>query len=306
MKTKIVVATRASKLAYGQTLQTVESLRLLNPGVEFEIKTFSTKGDKDRVSPLTEFGGTGVFVKELEDALLRNEADIAIHSSKDVPNDIPEGLQLVSYPKRENPADVVICKGDDVLATLKPNPVIGTGSLRRRIQISNIRPDASFIELRGNIDTRLKKLDEGQCDAIVLAAAGLNRLGVEYKPEFQLSEDECLPAIGQGAIVIECRSNDKVSKAIARSINHRETRIAVSIERHIMAEIEGGCKFPLAAYATVEYGDAFFTIMAGDYETGEFIKVSEKACVEKSYDEAIKLAKKVKEICAKKNIILKH
>lgn len=304
MRKKIVVATRASKLAYSQTLQTVERLKEQNPDIEFEIKKFSTKGDKDRTRPLTEFGGTGVFVKELEEALMNGEADIAVHSSKDVPNDVPESLALVSFPKRENPSDVVICRGDETLKTLKPNPKIGTGSLRRRIQIRNIRSDVEFAELRGNIDTRLKKLRDGEYDAIVLAAAGMNRLGVEYKDTQLLSTEECLPAVGQGAIVIECRKDDKFAKAVVKRINHKDTEFAVRIERVIMAEIEGGCKFPLAAYSEIRYGKAFFTILAGDHNSGEFVKMSNESILEDSFSEAAKLAVKVKEQCKEKGIVL--
>jgi hydroxymethylbilane synthase len=304
MSKTLIVATRASKLAYTQTEQTVEILRKANPEYNFEIKTFSTKGDKDKTTPLTQFGGTGVFVKELEIALTNGEADIAIHSLKDVPNNCPDHLELVSYPLRERVEDVLLTTGDKTIDQLKENPIIGTGSLRRRVQLKQLRPDASFVELRGNIDTRLKKLETGEYDAIVLAAAGLNRMGITYSENQVLKTDDVLPAIGQGALAIEIRKGDELSKSAVMKINDNETSNAIKVERAIMKEIEGGCKFPLAAYARFQDGNLLTELMAGDYETGRYVKLKESLNQDTAIERSIELAKELKAKCAEKGIEL--
>lgn len=261
---KIIVATRPSKLAVTQTEQTVELLKVANPDMEFEIKTFSTVGDRDQTRSLVNFGTTGLFVKELESALLSKEADIAIHSLKDVPSDITPELALVSFPKREDTSDIIITANGG-LSDLKDGAVIGTGSPRRALQIKDLNSDVTFSEIRGNIDTRLNKLHRGDYDAIVLAAAGVKRLGLQIQNSEQLP---IIPAIGQGALAIECRSEDYFATKIARSINDTDTETAVTLERIFMREIEGGCKFPLAAYVTVKDGKAAVKTVVGDLKSG--------------------------------------
>lgn len=301
-KKKIVVATRPSLLAYTQTMQTVELLQKANPEIEFEVKKFSTKGDRVLNRSLTSFGGTGVFVKELEHALLENEADIAIHSLKDVPSGHPEGLILVAFPEREDARDVFLTRDGSSIEDMPEGFVLGTGSPRRRVQLANVREDIEFKEIRGNIDSRMQKLKDGEYDAIILAAAGLNRMGKEYDENLLLDVDLCIPAIGQGSIAIECRSNDSETIAILERVNHKDTENAVLAERAFMAEIEGGCKFPLAAHAVVSDNTLNMIAIVGDLKTNKFIVEGIEVPVSESVETAKDLAIRMKTICKEKGI----
>lgn len=301
-KNKIVVATRPSLLAYTQTMQTVELLRKANPEIEFEVKKFSTQGDRVLNRALTEFGGTGVFVKELEHALLENEADIAIHSLKDVPSGHPEGLKLVAYPEREDSRDVFLTRDGSSIDDMPEGFVLGTGSPRRRVQLANLRNDIVFKEIRGNIDSRFQKLMDGEYDAIILAAAGLNRMSKQYDDDMLLDVDVCIPAIGQGAIAIECRCNDAETIAIIEKVNHKDTENAILAERAFMAEIEGGCKFPLAAHAVVSDNTLNMIAIVGDLKTNKFIIEGIEVSVDESVEKSKELAIKMKTICKEKGI----
>ncbi len=301
---KLIVATRGSLLARTQTEQTVEAIREQNPDTHFEITRISTIGDNVTDKPLISFGGTGVFVKELENALLEHKADFAIHSLKDVPNIIPEGLLLASFPKRETVNDLFLTRDNKTILEMPQGFKIGTGSPRRVIQLRKIRPDAQFSDLRGNIDTRFRKLEEGQYDAIILAAAGMHRLGKTIAKTAYISITDLLPAIGQGAIAIECRADDKKTLATIKKINHSETEIAVHTERIFMARIEGGCKFPLAAYAYVSNNKIVFDVLAGELKSGQFIRNTEEAYFEKAVDMASRMADELLEACHKQNIKL--
>lgn len=301
-KKKIVVATRPSLLAYTQTMQTVALLQEANPEVEFEVKKFSTKGDRVLNRSLTEFGTTGLFVKELEHALLEGEADIAVHSLKDVPSFHPEGLELMAFPEREDVRDVFLSREGKTIQEMHEGFVLGTGSPRRRVQLAAIRPDVSFKEIRGNIDTRIQKLIDGEYDAIILAAAGMNRLGKEFDEAGLLDVDQSIPAIGQGAIAIECRSNDNFVKSVVEKVNHKETQYAILAERAFMAEIEGGCKFPLAAHAVVNEDELSMIAIVGDLKTNEFIVEQIDVSVDKAVEESKKLAQQMKNICKEKGI----
>lgn len=303
-KRKYIVATRPSLLAYTQTKQTVTLLKKKNPRCEFEIIKLSTKGDRVKDKQLTEFGGTGIFVKELENAILEKRADFAIHSLKDVPSELPEGLILTAYPQRINPNDIFLTNDGTNLKSIKKGFLVGTGSPRRRIQISQLRPDAIFKDIRGNIDTRIKKLINGEFDAIILAVAGLIRLGISFPKESELTVEQCIPAIGQGAIALECRANDDETIGILRKINHFETEITVNAERAFMATIEGGCKFPMAAYSSIDNDIATLTVMAGDIISGKHVLMSDKSNINAANDMAIKLANKLKADCLNKNIKL--
>jgi len=291
MNRKYLVATRPSLLAYTQTQQTVELLKAQHPDCEFEIVKISTHGDAVTDKPLTAFGGTGVFVKELENAILEGRADFAIHSLKDVPSIQPDNLVLAAFPTREDPRDVLLIKNGLSIDELNDNCTIGTGSPRRIVQISELKPGAIFTDLRGNIDTRLKKLEEGQYDAIVLAAAGLRRLGKEIHAKAFLPVDRCIPAIGQGAIAIECRKDDEETIALLRTINNKDTETAILAERAFMKTVGGGCKFPLGAYATIENETVQLTVMLGNHHTQQIIRFSDKASV----TEAEKLGKNLAE-----------
>ncbi|MFH1320140.1 MAG: hydroxymethylbilane synthase [Bacteroidota bacterium] len=301
---KYIVATRPSLLAYTQTKQIVDLLKKENPGCEFEIIKYSTKGDRVADRSLTEFGGTGIFVKELENAILDKRADFAVHSLKDVPNDLPKDLILAAYPQRINPHDIFLTNDGTDLKGIKEGFVVGTGSPRRRIQIFNLRADASFMDIRGNIDTRIKKLDEGKYDAIILAAAGLIRLGKVFPDNAELSFEECIPAIGQGAIALECRIDDNEAIEVLRKINHPETEIAVTAERVFMRAIGGGCKFPMAAYGAIENDIITLYVIAGDLGSGKYVRMTDKSSVSEANIMAGKLANRLKAACLEGNIDL--
>jgi len=271
-KMTIRVATRPSKLAVTQTRQTVALLQSANPDIAFEIVEFSTHGDRNHTSSLTSFGGTGVFVKELEQALLDKHADIAVHSLKDVPTGQPDGLLLASFPKREDHHDVFISRNGNTLEQMPPNFVLGTGSPRRVVQLKKIRPDAICKEIRGNIDTRLQKLYGGEYDAIVLAQAGLNRLATVPKSKELLRVEQCVPAPGQGCIAIECRGGDEAIIERIRKINDAETEQCILAERAFMGTVEGGCKFPLAAYAEKQNEQILLHAIIGDVRSEQFMK----------------------------------
>ena len=279
MSKKFIVATRPSLLAFTQTQQTVALLKEKNPSVEFEILKISTHGDKVKNKPLTEFGGTGVFVKELENAILEGKAHFAVHSLKDVPSIQPEGLSLVAFPKREDARDVILVRNGQNFADLADNCVIGTGSPRRKVQVAQIKPKAVFKELRGNIDTRIEKLEKGEYDAIILAAAGLSRLKKTYPQIVFLDLEKCIPAVGQGAIALECKTADTETIAILRSINDNYTELAITAERSYMKTIGGGCKFPLGAHATIEENKILLSVMLGNHLTGEIINMNDKALI---------------------------
>jgi hydroxymethylbilane synthase len=256
MKDKIIIGTRGSKLALWQAEWIKSELQKLNPDLDIELKKIKTTGDKILDVPLAKVGGKGLFVKEIEEALLRGEVDIAVHSMKDVPTDFPEGLHLAVITKREDPRDAFIRSQKSEVRSQKfkdlpKGAVIGTSSLRRSCQLLSIRPDLKIEQLRGNLDTRLRKLDEGQFDAIILAAAGVKRLGWSERITEVLPPEISLPAIGQGAVGIECRISDEFINNLIAPLNHPETYICVRAERAFLKKLEGGCQVPIAAYARI-------------------------------------------------------
>jgi hydroxymethylbilane synthase len=256
LKKKVIIGTRSSKLALWQAEWVKSELQRMNPGLEVELNKIKTTGDKILDVPLAQVGGKGLFVKEIEEALLKGEADLAVHSMKDVPTEFPEGLYLPIICKREDPRDAFITSrsGGSFKFTgfqmLPQGASIGTSSLRRSCQLLSSRPDLKIMQLRGNLDTRLRKLDEGQFDAIILAAAGVNRLGWSDRITELIPVSLSLPAIGQGAIGIECRVDDEDIKRLIRPLNHPETALCVRAERSCLKKLEGGCQVPIAAYAT--------------------------------------------------------
>ena len=259
---KIVIGTRKSKLALWQAEWVKSELVKMTPGLKVELNKITTTGDKILDVPLAKVGGKGLFVKEIEEALLRGEADIAVHSMKDVPVDFPKGLHLAVICKREDPRDAFITRTQSTehrtqtikrFKYLPKGATIGTSSLRRMCQLLNIRPDLKIMQLRGNLDTRLRKLDEGQFDAIILAAAGVKRLGWAERITEVLEPGISLPAIGQGAIGIECRIDDKFTNKLIKPLNHPETAVCVRAERAFLKKLEGGCQVPIAAYARLEH-----------------------------------------------------
>ncbi len=249
----IVIGSRGSKLALIQANWVKSQLEESNPDIKFSIEKFKTKGDKLTDAPLSRLGGTGLFTKELENALLDNKVDLIVHSAKDVPTEIPEGLVLGAFPKREDPHDVLISKNNQCLKDLPQNAVIGTSSLRRRAQILAFRQDLKVVDLRGNLDTRLKKLDSGDLDAIVVARAGLLRFSLSEKASEIIPYDIMLPAVGQGALCIEIRDIDDEVKEIISILNHHETMCEVKTERVLLAKLQGGCQVPIGAHTEIVF-----------------------------------------------------
>lgn len=254
MSQSLRIATRKSPLALWQTEQVAERLRLAHPDLRVEILGMRTRGDKFLDAPLAKIGGKGLFVKELEQGLLDRRADIAVHSMKDVPIDLPAGLQLPVIMEREDPRDALVANNYGDIDELPAGARVGTSSLRRQCQLAARRADLVIRPLRGNVNTRLSKLDAGEYDAIVLAAAGLMRLGFEQRIRRRLSPEESLPAIGQGAIGIECRVDDGRVKALIAPLHHADTADRVRAERALNRRLRGGCQAPIAGYAVLEDG----------------------------------------------------
>ncbi len=250
MPTTFTYATRKSALALAQCRAFVEALRKASPaGTDFAEKLVVTSGDRIQDRPLSEVGGKGLFVKEIEESLLDLSADFAVHSMKDVPAICPDGLEIVCVPPREDPRDVLVAPKHGTLAALPQGARVGTSSLRRAVALRAVRPDLVIVPLRGNVDTRLRKVEAGEADAIVLARAGLVRLGLEARATEVLSADLSLPAVGQGALGIEARGGDERVRALLAPLHHSPTATAVAAERGVMKALEGDCKTPLAAYA---------------------------------------------------------
>ncbi|UJF28191.1 hydroxymethylbilane synthase [Planococcus sp. 107-1] len=257
---KIIVGSRRSKLALTQTNQFIEKLKAAGAPFEFEIKEIVTKGDRILDVTLSKVGGKGLFVKEIEQALYNKEIDFAVHSMKDMPSVLPEGLVIGCIPEREDPRDAFISNDHVKFMDLPIGAVVGTSSLRRSSQLLLLRPDLDIQWIRGNIDTRLAKLHSGDFDAILLAAAGLKRMGwkEDIVTEF-LEVEECLPAIGQGALAIECREEDTELLAELAKLNDENTALAVNAERKFLKDMDGSCQVPIAGYATVSEGEISFT-----------------------------------------------
>ena len=256
MSDKIIrIATRQSPLALWQAHYVQEQLMSAHPGVQVELVPMVTKGDVLLDTPLSKVGGKGLFVKELELAMLENRADLAVHSMKDVPVAFPEGLGLVTICQRADPLDAFVSGKYASLDELPEGAVVGTSSLRRQCQISARRPDLVIRSLRGNVGTRLSKLDAGEYDAIILAAAGLKRLGLESRIRSTLPAEVSLPAVGQGAVGIECRTDDTALIALLQALNHHDTESCVRAERAMNTRLEGGCQVPIGSYALLQEDD---------------------------------------------------
>jgi hydroxymethylbilane synthase len=245
---KLTYATRRSALALAQCRAFVARLAAAHPDLEMIEEQVVTTGDKIQDRPLSEVGGKGLFVKEIEEALLERRADLAVHSIKDVPGVLPAGLFIACIPAREDPRDVIVSPKHGGLAVLPRGAKVGTSSLRRAVSLRASRPDLDIVPMRGNVDTRLRKVDEGECDAIVLARAGLVRLGLEHRATEILEPEISLPAVGQGALGIECRTDDAATIARLRVLHDEATSRCVAAERGVMVALEGDCKTPLGAY----------------------------------------------------------
>ncbi|KZZ67597.1 hydroxymethylbilane synthase [Oleiphilus sp. HI0130] len=246
---KIRIASRESALALWQSEHIKAQLESLHPGLEVEIVGMTTKGDQILDVPLAKIGGKGLFVKELEQSMLAGNTDIAVHSMKDVPMHFPEGLELAAICKRESPFDAFVSNQYDSIDALPEGSAVGTSSLRRQSQIAALRPDLQIKGLRGNVNTRLGKLDAGEYDAIILADSGLRRLGFHDRIKQVLPAEQSLPAVGQGALGIECRSNDTEIKKLLAPLIDEETNHCVLAERAMNTRLEGGCQVPIAGFA---------------------------------------------------------
>lgn len=252
MKQAIKIGTRGSKLALWQANWVKSALGKHYPEISVEIQTIKTTGDKILDVPLAKVGGKGLFVKEIEEALLDGRVDVAVHSMKDMPADLPDGLCIGAVPEREIPNDVLISNNGKALCDLPKGARVGTSSLRRAAQLLAIRPDLAILPLRGNLDTRIKKLESNQLDAIVLAAAGVKRLNLADKITQHLNVDLLIPAVGQGALCIEIRENDPEVSSIVSVLDHFETNRVVAGERAFLARLEGGCQVPMAAHGEIK------------------------------------------------------
>lgn len=247
----IRIATRESALALWQANHVKALLESAHADVTCEIVGMTTEGDRNKVSPLSQMGGKGVFVKELETALLDGSVDIAVHSMKDVPGELPGGLEIAAMVERADPRDAFVSNDFTGLAELPDGARVGSSSLRRVLQLKAAFPGLQFLELRGNVDTRLRKLDEGQYEAIILAVAGLTRLGLAERVADAISTDISIPAAGQGAVGIECRSDDRVIRALLDAINHKATWQCVGAEREVTLMLGATCNLPIAVFAEI-------------------------------------------------------
>jgi hydroxymethylbilane synthase len=292
--TKLVrIATRKSALALWQAEFVKAELESYYPELRVELVPMSTQGDIILDTPLAKIGGKGLFVKELEQAMLAGDADIAVHSMKDMPVEFPAGLTLHTICQREDPRDAFVSNNFANIDELPQGAIVGTSSLRRQCQIRALRPDLQIRDLRGNVNTRLAKLDAGQYDAIILAAAGLLRLEMNDRIRAFIEPEVSLPANGQGAVGIECRSNDEATKALLAPLEHRETRIRVNAERAMNRHLEGGCQVPIGAYAVVNDDQVHLRGLVGAIDGSEILHDEISGHVDDAEELGVELAKKL-------------
>jgi hydroxymethylbilane synthase len=273
------IGTRGSLLAKWQAENVRKQLFAL-AGVDAEIIVIKTAGDKLQAAPLTAIGGKGIFIKELEEALLDESIDLAVHSVKDIPTDTPSRLCFPAVCKRADVRDCLVSANGVTLANLRQGARIGTGSLRRQAQLLHVRPDLDFRDLRGNVDTRLRKVDSGEYEAILLAKAGLDRLGLSQRIAETLATDVCMPAVGQGAIAVETRLKDAEIAEVVGKLDDLETRTAIIAERALLAALQGGCQVPLGAWARIERGELVMEACVCSADGGRYIKERASGAVE--------------------------
>jgi len=272
MSQTIRIATRKSPLALWQAEEVSRQLRLLYPDINIELIKIVSKGDKILDAPLAKVGGKGLFVKELEQSMLDGESDIAVHSMKDVPMLFPEGLHLPVIMEREDPTDAFVSNTYNSLEDLPENARIGSSSLRRQLQIKEVMPGVQMLNLRGNVNSRLQKLDNGDYDAIILASAGLIRLKLEGRIKTRITPEQSLPSVGQGAVGIECRVGDEKIETLIAPLNHPETHLRLSAERAMNNRLNGGCQVPIAGYALLENNEIFLRGLVGRPDGSEVVR----------------------------------
>lgn len=293
MQTSIRIGTRGSKLALWQAEWVKKALSKAHPDLTIKLVIIKTKGDKILDVPLAKVGGKGLFVKEIEEALTDHRIDLAVHSMKDMPAEIPTDLMIGAVPLREAPQDILISRSGQKLTDMPEGALVGTSSLRRAAQLRHIRPDITIADLRGNLDTRLKKLDQGKYDAIVLAAAGIKRLGFERRISQILDTDTMLPAVGQGALCIEIRDKNPRIESIVGVLNHRSTHIAITAERAFLHHLEGGCQVPIAAHALIKENHVSITGLVAAIDGSILIKETHIGKIEDATNVGITLAQKL-------------
>jgi hydroxymethylbilane synthase len=297
----IVLGSRGSLLALTQANMVKGWIEEANPGLKVTLEIIKTEGDVDQETPLVGFDAMGIFVKQIQAALKDGRIDVAVHSLKDVPEEQPEGLILAAFPPREDARDVFVSNGLNFHA-LPEGARVGTGSPRRILQLRALRPDLAFVALRGNVDTRLAKLERGEVDGIVLAAAGLNRLGKGAVATHSFSFQESVPAVGQAALALECRADDKSTLRAVRKLDDPETAEAVELERQFMKSVGGGCRVPMAAHA-YPYGDSFrFLAVIGDAKTGKLARIERVLDPEDAEEEVDEIAEEILEMCRAKGL----
>ncbi|MCG7976697.1 MAG: hydroxymethylbilane synthase [Candidatus Thiodiazotropha endolucinida] len=272
MSQTITIATRKSPLAMWQAEHVAAELKRVHPDIRVELMGMTTQGDKILDTPLAKIGGKGLFIKELEQGLISGEADIAVHSMKDVPVELPSGLHLPVIMQREDPRDAFVSNRYQSIDQLPQRACVGTSSLRRQCQLAEVRPDLVIKSLRGNVNTRLRKLDDGEYDAIILAAAGLKRLGFEDRITAMIGPEQSLPAIGQGAVGIECRVDDPRVNDLITPLHHAETAYCVGAERAMNQRLNGGCQVPIAGYAMLESDNLWLRGLVGEPDGSRIIR----------------------------------
>lgn len=291
--TVLKIATRKSPLALWQAEFVKSNLESLNPGLDVELVKMTTQGDQILNSPLSKIGGKSLFIKELEVGMMEGKADIAVHSMKDVPYELPQGFEIGAILERENPFDAFVSNAFNSIGDLPIGARVGSCSLRRIVQLKALRPDLVILDLRGNVNTRLKKLDDGEYDAIILACSGLIRLGFEDRIKQHLSPETSLPAVGQGALGIEIRSNDHEISSLVKPLIHKKTLNEVSAERALNATLQGGCSVAIGAFATSNGSELKLSGMVGNVASGKILRVEELGDMNKPLDLGIITAKKL-------------
>lgn len=288
----ITMGTRGSDLALFQANHVSWILQKQNVELSVKIKTIATSGDKILDSPLSKIGDKGLFVKEIESELLSEDIDVAVHSCKDMPTELPVGLMLAACGQREDPRDVFIGNAGS-LDDIPRGARIGTSSLRRRSQLLSLRPDLEVVDIRGNVDTRIRKIEEEEMFGTILAAAGVKRLGREDDIGFYFSEEEIIPAVGQGTIALECRENDISLRGILKGFDDTDTGAAVTAERALMHELEGGCQVPIAARAVIDNGDLAINAYLGSLDGSQVVRGSRSGPVEQAEEIGVELAREL-------------
>ena len=287
------IATRKSPLAIWQAEFVKSKLENIYPDLKVELVKMATQGDQILNSPLSKIGGKSLFIKELEVGIMEGRADIAVHSMKDVPYELPQGFEIGAILERESPFDAFVSNDFNSIQDLPIGAKLGSCSLRRIVQVKAMRPDLEILDLRGNVNTRLKKLDDGEYDAIILACSGLTRLGFDNRIKQDLSPDDSLPAVGQGALGVEIKANDHEISNLIKPLIHQKTQIEVNAERALNTTLQGGCSVAIGAFATSEDSKLTLSGMVGNIDSGEIIRIQETGETSKPIDLGIRAAKKL-------------